>query len=277
MIIQKHQDELDYLEITNAHAKAKVALQGAHIFEYQVANKKPLLWLSDISNFKKSKAIRGGIPICWPWFGAHKSLKEAPNHGFARTSTWKCIHSIDIDAGTTKVILELKDTPESLAIWPHQFTLHLEVIISDTLTLSLKTKNCSKERFEISQALHTYFKVDDITQVHLHGCEKKSYFNKLDDSMNNVQNGVVTFSEETDRIYVNTDNKFVIEDGSREIMIESEGSASTVVWNPWEQRAYEMSDMSDYKEMLCVESANVLADSKVVQPGETHLLKVCYC
>ncbi|HFU74190.1 MAG TPA: D-hexose-6-phosphate mutarotase [Helicobacteraceae bacterium] len=276
MITQKRIDGLNYLEIKNSNATAKIALQGAHLFEYKRPHQAPLIWLSKTAQFQKNKAIRGGIPICWPWFGAHPVDTSLPNHGFARTMEWTYEKGEEVDDGKTKIVLGLKDNEETLTLWPYAFELTLEIYIADTLELILQTKNCSDEAFEISEALHTYFHVDAISDTLVHGLEGKQYFNKLDKSYDNVQSRALVIENEVDRVYFEAYDPIEIVGMKGKISIKSEGSASAIVWNPWAQRINEMPDMSGYKQMLCIESGNVLHECVKVMPNETHLLKVSY-
>jgi len=274
MITTKHQNELKYLEIVNNKAEAKIALQGAQLFHFQVKGKKPLLWLSDTSLFEKGKAIRGGIPICWPWFGEHKKDIELASHGFARTSVWEVVDTNELSENESRIKLMLKSSTESLSLWPYFFELILEVSIGEVLKLSLTTKNIDDNPFKMSSALHSYFAIEDITKVSIEGLEQKSYYNKVDDSLNNKQDGKLFITQETDRIYQNIIAPIVINDSNQAIMIQSQGSNTIVVWNPWSELAENMSDLSDYKTMLCIENANTLLDECLIEPNCSHKLKV---
>lgn len=267
----KRKNSLDYLEISNTNAQAKIALQGAHLFYFQAKGKKPLLWLSESSFFEKGKPIRGGIPICWPWFGAHKSDKSLPNHGFARTSLWEHIATQE-DERQTSVILRLTSSEETRRLWPFDFELTLEFSIGAELRLSLKTTNTGDKAFRISQALHSYFAVSDISKVYLEGLEGKKYYNKVDDSFDNLQKGRLCFDQETDRVYQETNAPIVLRDRDETTVIASEGSHTTVVWNPGEALAKKMSDLSDYRQMLCIESANALEDEPLIEPRQSYTL-----
>ncbi len=269
-------DELKFISVSNKIAVAKIALQGAHIFEYQVKGSDPLLWLSKSSNFKKSKAIRGGIPICWPWFGEHKTDKTLPNHGFARITTWDYISTQELNDEVSVVTLILKSSKDSLTLFPYLFELTLEIVISNKLKVSLKTKNVDTKPFRISQALHSYLLIDDIENVSVDGLDNKEYYNKVDNSYNNTQTDKLSFTQETDRIYQNITTPLTLTQKNREITIFSEGSESVVIWNPWRELAHKMSDLSSYSDFLCIESANVLQDERKIEPNETHTLSAIF-
>ena len=262
-----------YIEVTNTKANAKVALNGAHLFHYQRVGERELLWLSDISYFEDGKAIRGGIPICWPWFGFNKDDVSLSQHGFARTSLWEFKSSNETTDSTT-LVFTLSDTKETLEVWNYKFSLELKIAISDTLTLELKTTNLDTKEFILTQALHTYFSILNISNVIVKGLDKKPYLDALS-WQNMVQDGDIRFEREVDRVYQNTDNTITLVDIDREITIKNEGSSSVVVWNPWIEKTKRMSAMKEdaYTTMLCIESANAFNDARVLKPNESHTLK----
>ena len=265
----KTKDELDYIEVSNDVSKIKIALQGAHIFDFQIKGKAPLLFLSYTAHFKAGKAIRGGVPICWPWFGAHASDSSLPNHGFARTSIWTHVSTEEIDENTTKIILELRSSDETIKLWPYHFTLQLEIIMSDRLELSLTTKNTDSKPFVITQALHTYLSIQDILTACVDGLDQTNYYDKLTDTYNNRQEGKVCFSSEVDRVYENVTKPLNVED----IEVQTIGSNTVVVWNPGEGFKNNFSDLSDYRKMLCIESAHTLNEEVTVEPEGSYTLK----
>ena len=267
---------LDYIEIKNNSASAKIALQGAHIFYYARNGEEPILWLSEISDFEKGKAIRGGIPICWPSFGMNNP--DLPQHGFARTSLFKHTSTKELDEGTTEVTLQLTHSKETLKLWAYKFELELKIIVSDKLSMELKTINLDDKTFKITQALHTYFNISHISNVKVRGLDKKPYFDALS-AKQNIQNGDIFFEEEVDRVYQEVDNEILLVDKDRTISIKNEGSSSVVVWNPWIDKCKRMSAMkdNDYKSMLCVESANAFEDFRLIEANCSHTLKVVIC
>ena len=262
-----------YIEVINDEACAEIALQGAHLFHFARPGEEPILWLSDESDFEYGKAIRGGIPICWPSFGMNNP--KLPQHGFARTFLWEVISSEDIDTSTTQVILSLKDSEESRKIWNNKFELELKITISKQLTMELTTVNTDKKSFKLTQAFHSYFQVSDITDIAIDGLQNKPYLDALTGIIS-LQGGAILFDEEVDRVYQEVDKKICLIDKTRSIRIENEGSFSSVIWNPWIDKCKRMSAMSDesYKEFVCIESANAYADFKVLEPTESHVLKV---
>ena len=271
--VKKLENGFEYIEVINDAACAKIALQGAHIFHYARNTEEPILWLSDESTLEYGRAIRGGVPICWPSFGMNNP--KLPQHGFARTCLWEFIEAKEIDPSTTEVIFLLKDTKESREMWNNKFELELKVTVSKELTIQLRTVNTDKKSFQITQALHSYFHISDIDAICIQGLETKPYLDALTGIISH-QEGIVIFDREIDRVYQEVDKKIVLKDKDRSIEIQNEGSSSSVIWNPWIEKAKHMSGMRDeaYKEFVCIESANAYADLKVVKPNESHTLKV---
>lgn len=263
----------EYVEVKNSSAEAKIAMQGAHLFHYARADEEPLLWLSEVSDFEIGKAIRGGVPVCWPWFGFNED-KALPQHGFARVSIWEFVSSYEIDEKTTTLTFSLDYNEKTFQIWRFKFELELHITISDKLTMELKTTNIDEKPFKISQALHTYFQVSHISNVLIRGLDKKPYMDALT-WKNELQEGDITFDQETDRVYQEVDGEIVLKDKSREIHIKNSGSSSVVVWNPWIEKTKRMSAMQEdaYEHMLCIESANAFDDAKIIKPKKSHTLK----
>ncbi len=263
---------LSQIVVENSAARAVITLQGGQVVFYQRRGEVPLLWLSETAMFEEGKAIRGGIPICWPWFGAHSQNSSFPNHGFVRTSLWEHMHTEQINETTTVVHLRLTSSEQTLALWPYPFELELAVTVAETLEVALTTHNRGMKAFDITQALHTYLTVEDIDNVAVQGLEGKSYFDKVNQSENNLQTVPLRFKGETDRIYHRTDAPVCVQDTSRQICVKTEGGSDMVVWNPGESLAATMADLSSHRSMLCLESAYV-REKLVLAPGESHTLK----
>ena len=261
------------IEVVNDVACAEIALQGGHIFHYARCDEEPLLWLSDESEFSYAKAIRGGVPICWPSFGMNNP--KLPQHGFARTSIFSFVSSTEMDEGTTEVVLSLIDNEISRALWNNKFELLVKITISKELSIELTTVNKDKKSFTITQALHSYFKISDIANIAIEGLEAKPYLDALTGIIHH-QEGSITFDKEIDRVYQEVDENIRLKDTKRTIELAHSGSLSSVIWNPWIEKSKRMSAMSEeaYKEFVCIETANAYADFKVLEPGESHTLKV---
>ena len=268
------------IEIKNKSASAVISLQGAHLLSWIPNKEEDVIWVSDDAVFSPSKSVRGGIPICWPWFGAHQSNKDFPAHGFARTVFWDVKEVKQISDEETCIIfsLETKNFESTQSMWPMDTIAEYSLTISKSLTLELKTFNNSKENITIGQALHTYFNVDDVSSTTVYGLEGKKYLDKPDDFKVKTQDGAINFSSEVDRVYLETSDDIIIENPKRKILIKKQGSQSTVVWNPWEKVANIMGDLGEngYMQMLCVESSNAATDTVQIKPNEFHTLSVIY-
>lgn len=268
--------------ITTPYATAAISLYGAHVLSYRfMDDSNDLLFLSDAAVFREGSAIRGGIPVCWPWFGPDPEGKGRSDHGFARTRMWNVAYTMPTRERECVIALELSETPETLALWPHPFLLTLKITVGRSLTLELSTYNRGDTPMEITQALHTYFNVGDIHETVLGGLEEKRYIDKCDGGNIWVQQGAIRITEETDRIYTTSEGEtLLLEDKKldRTIRIDSAGSRSTIVWNPWINVCRSKSDLldNDYTTMLCIETANAAEDRIVLAPQKRHSLKALY-
>ncbi|MGF0240197.1 D-hexose-6-phosphate mutarotase [Rhodococcus sp. IEGM1300] len=281
-------DELNCWRIRHGQAELLVAQQGAHILSYQLAGQPPLIWLNDEAQFKTGKSIRAGVPVCWPWFGnlsrnpqsvqAMRASDEPPTaHGFVRTMDWE-LAGIEIEGESLKVEFILPYPESGFAQWPHQVDLKLSIRLDQQLHISLTSHNRGADDVTISQALHSYFAVSDVRNVHVEGLDGLSYIETLDDWKIVAQAGDLHFTGETDRIYLDAPAQLSIVDPAweRRIELTSSGSRSAVIWNPWIERAAAFSDMADdgWQRMLCIETANVMDDVITLKPGATHTLGV---
>jgi len=261
--------------ISNVYADAEVYLFGGHITHFQPKGRPELLWLSPDALFEPPKAIRGGVPICWPWFGKDPVHLQRAQHGFVRNRHWKVIKSSALSSGETRLHLQIVDDEETKSLWPYAFRLELCITVGERLRMELTSTNTDNKAYTIGGALHTYFRVDDITGVKVSGLESVTYIDTTDDYTKKTSSAPITIDAETDRIYLDTKETCVILDGpERKIEVTKEGSATTVVWNPWVTKAKAMQDFSDdgYLQMLCIESVNTLEDSIHLKPGESHTL-----
>ena len=276
MIREKQYDNgFTYLELTNSSARARIALQGAHLFHYRRNDAEPLLWLSRASLFEQGRAIRGGVPVCWPWFGKHPDNPELPQHGFARTALWQLKNVDESDPARSVVTLEMRDSDQTRELWPQSFSLELRISIGPTLAMELTTRNVDSRDFTITSALHTYFRVSDISGVEVRGLIGRKYYDNLDGRWK-TQHGELHIDREVDRVFQDVDNPIELHDRKRKILIQPRGSRSAVVWNPWIEKCARMADMEpdSYKTMLCIETANALADAQTLAPGQEHTLAV---
>lgn len=269
-------------EFANKFATASLCLQGAHLISWQPKSQaKPVVWVSRDAKMAPGKSIRGGAPVCWPWFGAHATEASLPGHGYARTVPWNVIESGTEPNGATRLTLRLQESDKTRAQWNHDCNLDLTVIVGDTLRMEMSTENTGKTDFVIGEALHTYLQISDIGAVSITGLDGCEYWDKVGGSNLRKQAGAITFSGETDRVYINTAATCVIEDDKlkRRIYIKKSGSHSTVVWTPWVEKANKMGDMGQpdgWREMVCVESVNAIDNVVKVAAGSKHTLIVEY-
>ncbi len=272
------------INIKNRHASALISLQGAHLLSWVPNGEQEVIWLSEQAKFAPGQSIRGGIPVCWPWFGQYDGLREAgidyPAHGFSRTKNWQILSTEALDDDYTRISFTMRPESATQALWPTETTVQLQMTIGKKLEIELITHNNGMQAVTIGQALHTYFKVGEVSNVLLHGLDDIDYLDKLEKFTRKHQHGPLHFNEEVDRIYLDTASDCVIEDKSlnRHIIIVKCGSHSTVVWNPWQEVASKMADFGEegYKNMLCVESGNVAEDVVTIEPGKAHQLWVQY-
>lgn len=269
-------------EINNAQATASLCLQGAHLMSWQPKSQsKPVIWLSRDAKLAAGKSIRGGAPVCWPWFGAHASEAGFPGHGYARTVPWHVIESGTEPNGATRLTLRLAESDKTRAQWKHACNVDLTVIVGDTLRMEMTTENTGTTDFVIGEALHTYLQISDIGTVSVTGLNGCEYWDKVGGSNLRKQDGAITFTGETDRVYINTAAECVIQDDKlkRRIHISKSGSLATVVWTPWTEKANKMGDMGQadgWREMVCVESVNAIDNVVTVTAGTRHTLIVEY-
>uniref|UniRef100_E6PLR5 glucose-6-phosphate 1-epimerase n=1 Tax=mine drainage metagenome TaxID=410659 RepID=E6PLR5_9ZZZZ len=271
---------LVFADIDNPGGSASIALQGAHLTGFHPkAQREPVVWLSEKARFAPGKSIRGGVPVCWPWFGAHASEPTFPAHGFARTVPWEVVDSGSADGATT-ITLRLVFSDATHALWPHDTPVELRISVADALALELTTLNAGEAPVPLGEALHSYFHVGDIAEVELRGLDGCAYLDKTEAFARKQQSGPLRFAAETDRVYVDTRSTCVIDDVRlrRRIHVAKQGSASTVVWTPWADKAAAMGDYTaeGWRSMLCVESANAADNALTLQPGEAHVLAVRY-
>ena len=264
-------------KMQNPLGEATVALHGGHVLSFRPRGHAPVLWLSRHSHFQPGKAVRGGIPVCWPWFADHPSDTAKPAHGFVRTAGWSVSASETLADESTRLKLSLADNAETLKLWPHRFRLVIDITVSDVLGVKLIATNTDSEPFICGGALHSYFNISAIAKIMIKGLEGCAYLDKVEQGRRQLQKGAIVIKRETDRVYLDTAGACIIEDSGldRQIVIAKNGSRTTVVWNPWIAKAGAMKDFGDdeYIGMVCVETAKADTDVVSLAPGKTHTLE----
>jgi glucose-6-phosphate 1-epimerase len=273
-----------FIQIHNAHARATISLYGGQVLGFHPHHTTDdLMFLSERAFYEQGKAIKGGAPICWPWFGADTSGMNRGAHGFARNQLWRVVSTRELaDDGATEVVLALNPSPKSLELWAHTFELTSTITVGKTLKIALVTCNTSDTPMHLTQAIHTYFKVGDIGQTQVLGLENTQYIDNAVGGNREIkpQMGAIDFTQEVDRIYTHTPPIMQIVDAAwqRNIQIQATGSHSTVVWNPWVEIAKKSADLNDgdYQKFVCVETANAADDCVQIAPNASHTLSAEY-
>lgn len=268
--IEQTDTGLEYINVASEFCSAKIFLQGAQLTEFTPIDKKPLIWVSSEEDYQEGKSVRGGIPICWPWFGVNAN-PDWPIHGVARTSLWRADEVTEQDE-QIKVSLTLPMAQVDESYWPHKSKLKVEFVLTTKLEVRLTTTNLSNQTITFTQALHTYFPTPAITETQVDGLQGSQYIEFGEGPFE--QNELVGFARETDMVYTQAADtqRIITPDGI--IEVGRENSSSCVLWNPWIDKSKRLSNFADdeYHTMLCLEAANVMDDSAVVAPGESHTL-----
>ncbi|MES2707005.1 MAG: D-hexose-6-phosphate mutarotase [Verrucomicrobiota bacterium] len=266
------------LEVSHPAAAARVALHGGHLMEWTPAGQAPVLYLSPKAVFREGKAIRGGVPVCWPWFGDHPAGSDFPAHGIARNRFW-ALESATENAEGVRLSLTLANDDATRKFWPHAFELRLELAIGRTLEMTLTMRHLGDVPAVFGAALHSYFSVGDIRTVSVQGLEEVPYFTETGpprEQGEHTQHGEILIDHEVDRQYHAAPELHLLDPALwREIVITSSGSTATVVWNPWVEKAARLPDLpdTDYRNFLCLETACLATSSRLeLQPGGTHTL-----
>lgn len=263
------------VDITSPLATARLYADGGHVVQYQPAGAEPVLFLSRESKMQPGTAIRGGVPVCFPWFGPKAGDPGAKMHGFARTMDWAIEATARESDGSVSVVLRLESSDFTRQHWPHDFMLRHRVNVGAALRMSLEVHNPATTPCTYEAALHTYLAVADVREVQLTGLEGASYLDKTDGmKTKTLGHSPLRFESETDRVFPGHRGTCVIEDCDRRIAVEKSGSNTTVVWNPWIAKAAAMTDFGDdeWPRMLCVETANTGANAVTLAPGATHTM-----
>jgi glucose-6-phosphate 1-epimerase len=269
------------INIKNRYAHALISTYAGQVLSWHpVTEAHDVLFVSRKSFYEPGKAVKGGIPICWPWFGSDPEGLGRGSHGFVRNRQWQITKTEILDNGAIAVTMKADISDIPLEIWPYQCELEICIEISDSLKVTLLTRNTGQDTMPLTQALHTYFKVKDIGAVSVSGLDQLSYIDCVDEKRQKKQSGIVQIKSEVDRIYTDVGSSLIIDDASlnRKINIKTRGSRSAIVWNPWMNKSKAMPDFCDdeYQEMLCVETANAGTDLIVLEPGAQCVLSASY-
>lgn len=272
------QDHLMLIKVDNEFASATITTHGASILSFKPKGAEDLLWVSPTAVYNGEKPIRGGIPICWPWFGGAKE-EGLPAHGFVRNAVWHLDHVAKMESGVTEVVLTIDSSEETRKVWPHNFHLELRIEVGEKLAVSLTTTNKNDYDIEITEALHTYFNIKDATGLSISGLENSTQYDTLQTPHAvSKQTGTITLNPPMDSVFVNQTTDITIQDSgnNRNILIEKQQASSTVVWNPGPEIVQGFADIPDqaWSDFVCVEAGNVFENAVVIPAGEKHALRM---
>ncbi len=270
----KQSNDFTYITVSNQFADAKICLHGAQIISYRPADQHEMLWLSPMSKYEQGKAIRGGIPVCFPWFGPHKKDEAKPQHGFARLMNWQVAQTAVLPNGESFIRMELFSSTETKSYWPYDFIAEMIFTIGKILTVSLKITNTSRIQFDYSCALHSYFNISVIEDISIIGLQGSRYY-KHDQPGDFIQeSSKLKIGQVEDRHYYSTKSTCILSDPKfkRRISIAKTGSQVTTIWNPGSANCFGMSDMPNeaYRRFVCIEAVNAFSDTICLTPGKSH-------
>lgn len=261
------------LEVKTSVSEATIALHGAQVLTWTLTGHPPVLYVSPKAKMTEGIPLRGGIPICWPWFNEHPEDSTLPKHGFARNRFWELVSGEAFGKEAT-LVFKLCSDEETKQLFPYDFELTATIRVSDKLRVKLNMKNTGEEIYRVSSALHTYLSVGNIERIQLEGVKGSHYMDQLSDQTEaQYQEKNLQIKEEVDRIYQSMSSVLVRDlDRHRSVFVDKAGSRSTVIWNPWKEKSKSLSDLPDkgYLEFVCVECANAGTDKPTLRPNSSH-------
>jgi D-hexose-6-phosphate mutarotase len=268
---------LPRLLVETPQVEAEIYLHGAHVTQFQPRGQKPVLFMSEKSSFEAGKPIRGGVPICFPWFSARPDGRAGPMHGFARLLEWELTSAEEAGDGDIEIHLRLVSSESTRKEWEGEFEADYRVSVGATLSLTLDVRNASDREMRIEEALHTYLAVSDVRKVSVEGLAGVTYLDQVGTPRTETDgSAAIRITAETDRIYLNTRSTCVVDDPGwrRRLVVEKTGSNATVVWNPWIAKAKALPDFGDeeWPSMLCIETCNVREFGVTLAPGQSHTM-----
>ena len=264
------------VRITSPACAGEMYLHGAHITSWRPTGEEEVLFLSRQSRWEDGHAIRGGIPVCFPWFAHKADNPEAPDHGFVRTKAWQLDSIADV-AGTIIVSMSTESDEATKKWWPAEFRSVLRAAFGKELSVELVVTNTGRTPLCFEEALHAYFRVGNIEMTRARIPDALRYIDKTDSHRTKTQLSDIVIASETDRVYLDTRDEIELEDPvlERRLRVAKENSRKTVAWNPWSQKAHSLSDFGDdeWVQMICVEPSNVSDFAVDLAPGQQHTMK----
>lgn len=267
---------LPKIRVTAPSASAEIYLHGAQLTSWQPVNADEVLFLSEHSNWRDGRAIRGGIPVCFPWFRSKADNLSAPAHGVVRTKEWQ-IESVNDDGEAVVVVCSTENDKSTHHWWPHAFRLRYKLSIGKSLRLELTVTNTGQILFGFEEALHTYFRVSNAESVSIRGLDQITYLDNFDENRRKTQSGDLIFTAKTDNSYIDVHSPVELIDSTwrRKIRTEKVNSATTIVWNPWQEGATSLGDLgnNEWQKFVCVEASNILGSAISLPPGQEHKMQ----
>jgi glucose-6-phosphate 1-epimerase len=264
------------VSINTPASTGEIYLHGAHLTSWRPAGGEEVIFLSSRSQFEPGKAIRGGIPVCFPWFRNKVDDPKAPSHGFVRTKDWQ-LDDVEMRGDGVMVSLSTTSDEGTKAWWPHDFHLLHRVILGVALTQQLVVSNTGTTPLRFEEALHTYYRVGGAEAIRISGLDGVAYLDNTDANREKRQVGDIVFTAQTDSAYLDTTHAVEIADPvlHRRIRLSKQNSRTTVVWNPWSTGAQSLADLGDeeWRAMACVEASNMRAFAVDLAPGQQHTMK----
>jgi len=263
------------VEINTPLAHGEIYLHGAHVTSWRPAGSEEVLFLGTKSRWEEGQAIRGGIPICFPWFRGKADDPHAPAHGFVRTRSWQLYSIVENKAGVA-VTMFIESDEQTRRWWPGEFRLVHRVTFGSELKLELTCINTGRTQFAFEEALHTYSRVADVKDVCLQGLDGIRFLDNTDANKEKVQVGNLTVASQTDDAFMNTENTVDLLDPKmdRRLRLQKAKSTTTVVWNPWQEGARRLQDLGEgeWMQFLCVEASNIMGAGVTLTPGQEHTM-----
>ena len=266
---QSQQEAQPVIVINHPLFNAQILLQGAQLIQFTPKGEQPWLWLSPLANFDKGMAVRGGIPICFPWFGVHEEDNKKPKHGFLRQEAWT-LTALTSHDDKVELVLRYDYNGQRKDLYPHAFTAEIRFVLSHDIDIQFHFKNLSEETAKFSYAFHTYFLVDDISKVAVNGLDGMKYLDNTDNLSEKHQTGELRFDREIDFVFAEASNAQGI-DSNNPLVVTSSDNTSCIVWNPAETLALQMPDvLTHYRQFICVERGAVFDRALTIGSGQSH-------
>ncbi len=262
--------------LTAMGSTVEVYLLGATVTRFARPDVGEIIFVSANSPFAEGKAIRGGVPVCFPWFGPNPRDPKLPAHGFVRTQPWT-VESAEVNGDSSVTLtLAFASSDATRAMWPHDFVARYRITVGKSLDMAMAVTNTGSSDLRYELALHTYLTCSDVSTIRIEGLDGIIFIDKVDQMTRKRQNGMIDIRGETDRVYLGTTGACILHDTkAAPTVVSKDGSHATVVWNPGPVKAEAMADLkgNQWPGFVCIETANCFDFSLELAPGETHVTR----